>query len=86
MMKENDPSVGPLPEQLVTVILLGSARRAHDCRETEKKEMTQFTQRCNMIFNAPCKTEEWSRWEGGWILPCKISGVFQKMKNKISKS
>lgn len=55
-------------------------------REKEKREMTQFVQRCNMIFNAPCKAEERSRWEGGWILPCKISGVFQKMKSKISIS
>lgn len=29
MMKENDPQIGPLPEQLVTSILLGSTRRAH---------------------------------------------------------
>ena len=50
MMKENDPSIGPLPEQLVTLIFLGSAGRAHDCRETEKKEGHSF----NMYALSSC--------------------------------
>ena len=42
MMKENDPQIGPLPEQLETFILLGSTRRAHDGTVTEKKEGHPF--------------------------------------------
>ena len=50
MMKEIDPSIGLLPEQLVTVMFLGSTRRAHDCRETEKKDGHSF----NMYALSSC--------------------------------
>lgn len=53
MMKENDPSIGLLPEQLVTIIFLGSARRANDCREMEKKDGHSFNMYALSSFYIP---------------------------------
>ena len=43
MMKEIDPSIGLLPEQLVTVMFLGSTRRAHDCRRRKRRTVIHST-------------------------------------------
>ena len=69
MMKENDPSIELLPEQLVTVILLGSTRRAHDCRETEKNDGHSF----NMYALSSC------------YIPSTVPGTEEIAMNKTDK-